>query len=118
MENPQTAREIQKLLAKNIKEARGKLGISQMELAKRADISAGHMNDIEACRRWVSAESLAKIAGELRVKPHQLFLEGSDESSDKFDLLTEVLSNLRTAVGSEIERVFMDYLPGAKEKRK
>jgi transcriptional regulator with XRE-family HTH domain len=118
MENPQTAREIQKLLAKNIKEARGKLGISQMELAKRADISAGHMNDIEACRRWVSAESLAKIAGELRVKAHQLFLEGTDESSDKYDLLTEILSELRTAVGSEIEQVISRHLPGTRAGRK
>lgn len=118
MENPQTAKEIQRLVAKNIREARRKLGISQMELAKRADISAGHMNDIEACRRWVSAASLAKIARELRVKPHQLFLDGADVSSDKYDLLTEILSKLRTAVDSEIERVIMRYLPGAKGERK
>jgi transcriptional regulator with XRE-family HTH domain len=118
MENPKSAKEIQKLLAKNIKEARGKLGISQMELAKRADISAGHMNDIEACRRWVSAASLAKIATELHVKPHQLFLDEADDSSDKYDLLTEIRLKLRTAVDSEIERVIMDYLPGTKEKRK
>jgi len=43
---------------------------------------------------------------------------GADDSSDKYDLLTEILSKLRTAVDSEIERVIMDYLPGTKEKRK
>lgn len=48
MKNPQGAKRIQELLAKNVKEARKKLGISQMELAKRSDLSAGHMNDIEA----------------------------------------------------------------------
>ncbi len=117
MENPQTAKEIQRLVAKNIKESRKKLGISQMELAKRADISAGHMNDIEACRRWVSAASLAKIARELRVKPHQLFLDGADKSSDRYDLLTEILSKLRTAMDSEIERVILSYLPGPRERR-
>ncbi|MGA2642313.1 MAG: helix-turn-helix transcriptional regulator [Spirochaetia bacterium] len=117
MRNPQVARHIQELLAKNIKEARKKLGISQMELAKRADISAGHMNDIEACRRWVSAPTLATLARELRLKPYQLLLEESDESFDKYDLLTELLSRLRRVVDSEIKQVVMGYLLERKWKR-
>jgi hypothetical protein len=64
----------------------------------------------------VSAASLAKIARELRVKSHQLFLDGADKSSDRYDLLTEILSKLRTAVDSEIERVIMGYLPGTRKK--
>jgi transcriptional regulator with XRE-family HTH domain len=113
MGNLQKAEGIQKLLAQNIKEARKKLGISQMELAKRADISAGHMNDIEACRRWVSADSLAKIARELRVKPHQLFLDGSDTASDLYDLLTGIQAELRASMNSDIDQVIAHHLPGS-----
>jgi transcriptional regulator with XRE-family HTH domain len=116
MENSPPARQIQELLARNIKEARRKLGISQMELAKRADISAGHMNDIEACRRWVSSLSFAKIATELHLKPYQLLLDEDDQSFDKYDLLTEILSKLRKGVDSEIERTILSYMSGAKKK--
>jgi transcriptional regulator with XRE-family HTH domain len=116
MGNPQAAKHIQELLAKNIKEARKKLGISQMELAKRADLSAGHMNDIEACRRWVSAPTLATLAHELHLKPYQLLLEDSDESMDKFNLLTELLSKLLQSVESEINQVVMGYLSEAEKK--
>jgi transcriptional regulator with XRE-family HTH domain len=117
MENPQGARHIQELLAKNIKEARKKLGVSQMELAKRADISAGHMNDIEACRRWVSAPTLATLAHELHLEPYQLLLDESEESMDKYNLLTELLSKLRRAVDAEIRQVVMGYLTESKRGR-
>ena len=50
------------------------------------------MNDIEATRRWVSAPTLATLAHELRLKPYQLLREESDESLDKYDLFTELLS--------------------------
>ena len=115
MKNPQGAAHIQELLARNIKEARKKLGISQMELAKRADLSAGHMNDIEAMRRWVSAPTLATLADELHLRPYQLLLEESEESMDKYALLTELLSKLRKAVSSEIEEVIMGYFGRSKK---
>jgi transcriptional regulator with XRE-family HTH domain len=118
MENPQGARHIQELLAKNIKDARKKLGISQMELAKRADLSAGHMNDIEACRRWVSAPTLATLAHELRLEPYQLLLEKSDESLDKFNLLAELQTKLLRVVDSEIKQVVASYLSTGKKVKK
>ena len=117
MKNPQGAKRIQELLAKNVKEARKKLGISQMELAKRSDLSAGHMNDIEACRRWVNAPTLATLAHELHMKPYQLLFEENDESMDKYNLLTELLSKLRRAVDSEIRQVVMEYLSGSQSRR-
>jgi len=117
MDNQADARRIQELLARNIKEARRKLGISQMELAKRADISAGHMNDIEACRRWVSAPTLATLAHELHLKPYQLLLEERDESLDKYDLLTELQSKLVRAVDSEIRQVVISYLSERKKAK-
>src|SRR5208283_188434 len=91
-------------------------GISQMELATRADLSAGHMNDIEAKRRWVSAPTLATLARELHLKPYQLLLEEGDQSLKIYDLLTELLSKLRKAVSSEIEEVITGYLAGRKRK--
>jgi len=117
MDNQAGARRIQELLARNVKEARKKLGISQMELAKRADLSAGHMNDIEACRRWVSAPTLATLARELHLKPYQLLLEENDESMNKYDLLTGLLSKILLAVETEIRRVVTSALSEGKKAR-
>ena len=71
---------------------------------KTSDISAGHMNDIEAMRRWVSAPTLATLADELHLRPYQLLLEESEESMDKYALLTELLSKLRKAVSWRLRR--------------
>jgi|SRR5208337_4034712 len=117
MESTNSERHLQELLALNIKNARKKLGISQMEIAKRADISAGHMNGIEACRRWVSASTFAKIADELHVAPSQLLREEIEKGQNVNSLLTEILSKLRKGVDSEIERIIVSYLPGAKRRR-
>lgn len=107
---------LQKLLALNIKNARKRLGISQMEPAKRADISAGHMNDIEACRRWVSASTFAIIADQLHALPYQLLREGKEKPQDMNSLLTEILAKLRKGVNSKIERIIVGYLPGSKKR--
>ena len=131
METSPPDRQIQELLARNIKEARRKLGISQMELAKRADISAGHMNDIEACRRWVSSLSFAKIATELHLKPYQLLLDEDDQSFDKYDLFdrdslqTSQRSGLRDRtdhpepyVGSQEKALLRSSLLGAADSNR
>ena len=118
MDNQAGARQIQELLVRNIKEARKKLEISQMELARRADLSAGHMNDIEACRRWVSAPTLATLASELHLKPYQLLLEENDESLDKYNLLAELQTRLLRVVDSEIRQVVTGFLSAGKKLRK
>jgi transcriptional regulator with XRE-family HTH domain len=116
MENPLNAEHVQALLAKNVRAARKRLGISQMKLAEKIDMSAGYMNDVERSRRWVGAKTLARLAGVLHLKPYQFFLEDEDPATDVHVMLTEIVSELRRAVDLEIEQIVMKHA-GSQERR-
>jgi transcriptional regulator with XRE-family HTH domain len=109
METTPNAKYIQELLAKNVRAARKRLGISQMKLAEKADLSAGYMNDVERARRWLGAETLARLASALHLRPHQFFLENGDSTTDIHTMLAEIVSELRSSVDSDIESIVMRH---------
>ena len=74
---------IRKVLAGNIKKYRKNLGYSQEKLAEKADLSAQTINDIEGCRRWVSAATLTKLAETLHIAEYQLLIPENDEIAEK-----------------------------------
>jgi transcriptional regulator with XRE-family HTH domain len=65
---------LRRILAINIKKQREKLGITQENLAERADISAAMMNDIEGCRTWISDKTLKNLSSALMVDTYRLFI--------------------------------------------
>jgi transcriptional regulator with XRE-family HTH domain len=80
---------IRRVLAGNIKKYRKNLGYTQEKLAEKADLSAQTLNDIEGCRRWVSAVTMTKLARALHIAEYQLLVpEGgeTDENSPRSSL--------------------------------
>jgi len=65
---------LRKILARNIKKQREKLGITQENLAAQSDISAAMMNDIEGCRTWISDKTLINLSYALKVDTYRLFI--------------------------------------------
>jgi len=65
---------LRKILARNIKKQREKLGITQENLAAQSDISAAMMNDIEGCRTWISDKTLINLSSALKVDTYRLFI--------------------------------------------
>jgi transcriptional regulator with XRE-family HTH domain len=65
---------LRKILAVNIKKQREKLGITQENLAEKADISAAMMNDIEGCRTWISDKTLRNLSSALKIDTYRLFI--------------------------------------------
>jgi transcriptional regulator with XRE-family HTH domain len=63
---------MQQSLGEQIKEARLKLDLSLRELAKRTDISAPFLSDIELGRRFPSEEVLRALSKELGVPSEEL----------------------------------------------
>ena len=107
--SPLKAQDFQDLLAKNIRAARERLGISQMKLAEKAELSVSFMNDVERARRWVGAKALARLGDALHLRPNQFFLDDWDSSTDTHAMLSEMQRELREVVDSDIERVVMRY---------
>lgn len=98
-------------LARNIKRAREKLGYTQQELSERADLSSGHMNDLEQGRKWVSAETLQRVADALMVDPWMLLLpEASGDQTAQYDLLTSFASRIKDNVNTTVAETLRELL--------
>jgi transcriptional regulator with XRE-family HTH domain len=70
----ETSPNLRKILSLNIKKQREKLGLTQENLAERAEISAAMMNDIEGCRTWSSDKTLNKLSSALMIDTYRLFI--------------------------------------------
>jgi transcriptional regulator with XRE-family HTH domain len=64
------------LLSYNIKKRREKLGISQANLAERADTSTNYIAQIEQQNRFPSSEMLERLAAALEFDSPELFSSG------------------------------------------
>lgn len=69
-----TENDIKELLGYNIKRLRKAKNLSQMELAERLDMHFTFISNIENGKKWVSPETIAKIASLLNVEPYQFLL--------------------------------------------
>ena len=75
---------IHQLISSNIKRLRSLQNISQLNLALDTGLTHNFINDIENCKKGVSAKTLAKLSNALGVEPHQFFLpEGSSNNEAK-----------------------------------
>jgi transcriptional regulator with XRE-family HTH domain len=66
--------DLRQILAANLKEQRGILGISQEKLAELAGLSWQTVNSIECRRSWVSDTTLKALASVLKVETFQLLM--------------------------------------------
>lgn len=65
--------EIQVLVGLRIKELRNQLGISQEELANRAELDRTYVTSVEKGRRNISIATLEKITKQLGCTMHEFF---------------------------------------------
>jgi len=75
------------LLAKNMKNFREILGISQMELAEKIGCSPTLIGKIETMKRFPSADNINRIAKALEIAPSDLFLD-----SDNSEIIKSITS--------------------------
>lgn len=89
---------IRKILAGNIRKYRKNFGYSQEKLAEKANLSAQTLNDIEGCRRWVSAATITKLAKALHVAEYQLLVPESETSKERRRSSLESLISLQNNI--------------------
>ena len=70
--------ELHHVLIRNLKSLRAGLGISQMDLAERAELSAGYIGEIEMGRKFPAPEVLERLAKALGVRPYRLLMAAED----------------------------------------
>ena len=80
---------IKALFSRNLKRLRGIANLSQVNLAVEAGLTHNFINDIESGKKWVSAETIGKLAIALKAEPYQFFISDSkwdDRGAEMFAL--------------------------------
>jgi len=99
--------QIREVLAFNIKKYRKMLGLTQPQLAEKADVSTHYIAMIETCNKYPKPEMLERIAKALEIEPNQLF-----SSSDTYD---EALERLHQTIVSDLQQALKDMRQVVKE---
>jgi len=87
------------LLSQNIKKRRRILGLSQANLAEKAEISTHYISQIEQENKFPSPEMLERIAGALEFDTPQLFSMEASYTDDAIERFREgVQADLENAV--------------------
>ncbi|MDR0730820.1 MAG: helix-turn-helix domain-containing protein [Treponema sp.] len=96
--------EIRRTLARNLKRLRDLQNVSQLDLSGLTGLTHNFINDIENCKKWISPETLAKLAAALRVQPFQFFLSeilGKDYEEDRLNIYREDFVDMFQKVASD-----------------
>ena len=96
---------IRYLFAKNLKRLRTSANLSQVNLAAQAGLTHNFINDIENGKKWVSPETIAKLACVLKAEPYQFFLadpKWNNQGAEMFSLYLNEFEN-------SVEKMVKDY---------
>ena len=99
---------IREILAQNIKIQRQKLGITQPELAERANISTNFIGMIEQKRKFPAPEMLERIAAALEIETFELFTTSSSPQAELKKLHTEILSDLDRVISEAVGKAIKE----------
>lgn len=71
--------DLPRILERNVREARQRLGLSQEQLALDTEMKRSYLSDLERGTRNPSAKAIARLAVSLGVEPWTLLVEPGDD---------------------------------------
>jgi len=95
------------LVSKNLRRLRSLQNISQLGLALKAGLTHNFINDIENCKKGISAQTLAKLSVALHAEPHQFFLP-ADMSNNKMLIY---VNDFNASLQKIVKELTEQYLP-------
>jgi len=105
---------IREILAQNMKMYRQKLGMTQSELAEKADISTNFVGIIEQKRKFPAPEVLDSIAKALNIETNELFMVSNSPDNELKLLHKEILANLDRSIGEAVYKALKEQLKSGK----
>jgi transcriptional regulator with XRE-family HTH domain len=92
------------VIARNVRQARKRAGLSQADVATRSGFSDSYLSEIERGRTNPSAEVLERIAQTLGLRPYQLLLEEEEwEIRDRLETVTSMYADLKNGLNSLLD---------------
>ena len=85
---------IRAIFSSNLRRVRRNANLTQISLAEMADLAPNFINDIENGKKWVSPESLGRLAEALKIDPCLLFVTDPKWNNDENDMFSLFLSDI------------------------
>jgi len=95
---------IRDVLADNLKEYRRKKGMTQEELAEKANVSTHYIAMIETCKKYPKPKMLEHIAKTLEIEPYKLFSVVSDHNEPFERLHQAIIEDMKQIINNAIEK--------------
>ena len=109
---------IRSLFSRNLKRLRSIANLSQVNLAANAGLTHNFINDIENGKKWVSAETIAKLAIALRAEPYQFFLSDAKWNNQGAEMFSLYLSDFEDSFEKMIKEYRDRFLEEGDERPK
>jgi transcriptional regulator with XRE-family HTH domain len=107
---------VKEILAQNLKKNRRRLGITQPELAEKANLSTHYLGMIEIARNFPTADVLERLAAALGIKPNELFSVADSPERAMEQLQQAILDNFDKKL-ENLDKTIECALDKAIEKR-
>jgi transcriptional regulator with XRE-family HTH domain len=103
--------DIARLFGKNLKRIRNGKRISQLTLANMADLTHNFINEIENGRKWVSSDTIARLAAILETEPFQFFIPDRAMENINTEIFQEYINEMTVSFDRMIHDFRAQYLP-------
>ena len=107
---------IRSLFSKNLRRLRNIANLSQVNLAARANLTHNFINDIENGKKWVSPETIGKLANALKAEPYQFFISDSKWNSQGAELFSLYLNDFTDTFEKMTNEYRNRFLDGAEDE--
>jgi len=97
---------VHELISSNIKRLRSLQNISQLSLALSTGLTHNFINDIENCKKGVSARTLAKLSIALNVEPYQFFLPENMSNNEMMIYVKDFNDSFQKVVADLTQKYF------------
>jgi len=108
---------VKEILARNLKDHRKRLGITQSKLAERAGLSTQYLGMIEIARNFPTADVLERLAAALGIKSNELFSVSDSPEIAMEQLQQAILDSLDKRLDN-LDQTIERALDKAIEKRR
>jgi len=88
-------RKIRDVLAENLKKNRRLRGLTQEQLAEKANVSSHYVAMVETCKTFPKPEMLELFAKTLGIEPHQLFTVENDPNEPNERLHKKIVTEIK-----------------------
>ena len=93
---------LRSLVSLNIRRFRLNAGLSQEDLAERADISVPYMGALERGEKWPSPDTFTGLAQGLGVEPHDLMRPEDAPSREVGQIMGKLVTDINTLVSNSL----------------